>query len=310
MKRVLMVFLLTGWLSTAFSASTPPLPEPEHIKINEQVHVLLGPVALPSKENRGYMVNSTFLIGDHGVVLIDTGFSNEIGQHIKRHIASITNKPVTHIINTHDHGDHTLGNNAFPGAEIISSNKCQAVMEKSGYEWIGILESITGSKFPNTRPVVATVGYAEGTRTTLTLQGIKLVLWVPQGSHTSNDLMVLLPDDKILIAGDILVKDIIPSLRDAYVKNWIGTLAEIEKTPLTTIIPGHGPLMRMGDVKKLHRLLSGLYTGVEAGYKQGLMDSEIRKTLDLTPWKKLKHFNDLMGTNINRTYLEVETANF
>jgi glyoxylase-like metal-dependent hydrolase (beta-lactamase superfamily II) len=286
------------------------LPEPKHIKINERIHVLLGPVALPSKENRGYMVNSTFLVGDKGVILVDTGFSNEIGQHIKRQIAKITDKPVTHIINTHDHGDHTLGNNAFTDAKIISSKKCQAVMEKSGYEWIDILETITGVKFPDTRPVVANIGYAEGTRTTITLQGINLVLWVPQGSHTSNDLMVLLPDEKLLIAGDILVKEMIPSFRDAYVRNWIGTLKEIEQTPLTTIVPGHGPLMSTGDVKKLHRLLSTLYAGVEAGYKQGLMDSEIRKTLDLTEWKKLKHFDDLMGTNINRTYLEVEMENF
>ena len=308
--RLSLLFLLPCLVIPSYAKENPPLPVPKHVKINERVHVLLGPVALPSKENRGYMVNSTFLVGDKGVILIDTGFSNEIGQHIKQHIAKITDKPVTHIINTHDHGDHILGNIAFPGATIISSKKCQARMEESGYEWIGILETITGMTFPDTRPVVADEGYAESSRTTLTLQGIKLELWVPQGSHTSNDLMVLIPGEKILISGDILVNELIPSFRDAYVRNWITTLEEIEKTPLTTIVPGHGPLMTIADVGELHQLMVTLYEGVEAGYKKDLMDSEIRNTLDLSEWKKLKHFDDLMGTNINRTYLEIESENF
>ncbi len=308
--RLLLLFFLACLVIPSFAKENPPLPAPKHIKINERIHVLLGPVALPSKENRGYMVNSTFLVGDKGVILIDTGFSKEIGEHIKKNIAKITDKPVTHIINTHDHGDHTLGNIAFPGATIISSKKCQADMEKSGYEWIQILESITGMTFPDTRPVVADEGYAEDSRTTITLQGIALELWVPQGSHTSNDLMVMVPGEKILIAGDILVNELIPSFRDAYVRNWITTLGEIEKTPLTTIVPGHGPLMNIADVRELRQLIKTLYEGVEAGYKKDLMDSEIRETLDLSEWKKRKHFDDLMGTNINRTYLEIESESF
>jgi glyoxylase-like metal-dependent hydrolase (beta-lactamase superfamily II) len=308
--RLFITFFLACLVIPAFAKEGSPLPAPEHIKINERVHVLLGPVALPSKENRGYMVNSTFLVGDEGVILVDTGFSKEIGQHIKQHIAKITDKPVTHIINTHNHGDHILGNIAFPGAKIISSKKCQATMEKSGYEWIQILESITGMTFPDTRPVVADTGYAEDSRTTLTLQGITLELWVPQGSHTATDLMVVVPGEKILIAGDILVKEMIPSFRDAHVKTWIATLGEIENTPLATIVPGHGPLMNTADVGELRQLMQSLYEGVEAGYNKDLMDSEIRKTLDLSEWKKLKHFDDLMGTNINRTYLEVESESF
>ena len=183
-------------------------------------------------------------------------------------------------------------------------------MEKSGYEWIQILESITGATFPDTRPVVGDTGYAEDSRTKLTLLGIELELWVPQGSHTSNDLMVLVPGEKVLIAGDILVNELIPSFRDAYVRNWITTLGEIEKTPLTTIVPGHGPLMNIADVRELRQLIKTLYEGVEAGYKKDLMDSEIRETLDLSEWKKRKHFDDLMGTNINRTYLEIESESF
>ena len=310
---LLSVFLyitLPTLASTGWANDSHALPSPKVIKVTPQIYAILAPIELPNKSNQGYMANSAAIIGDKGVILIDTGFSNEIGQMLKKTVAGITDKPVTHIINTHDHGDHILGNNAFKNTTIISSAKCQATMEKSGYEWLGLLEGMTGRKFPNTKPVVATQTYAEGTRTPVTLQGVELEIWVPLGSHTANDLMVYLVKDQVLIAGDILVKTMTPSFRDAHVQNWIATLEQIAAQPIATIIPGHGGLMTIPEVKKMHQDMQALYAGIEAGYKKGLMDSEIRKTLDLSAWKKRKFFDELMGGNINRTYLEVEAANF
>ncbi|WP_455222583.1 MBL fold metallo-hydrolase [Kaarinaea lacus] len=286
------------------------LARPDIVKINDQVYALLGPVGIPSKENRGYMVNSTLIIGNKGAILIDTGFTNEIGQHLKETIESITDKPVTHIINTHHHGDHVLGNTEFKDAEIISTNKCKELVEKTGYEWIQIVESMTGYSFPKTKPVPASTVYSENTRTTVKLQGVKLDLWVPNGSHTPGDMMVYLPGDKILIAGDILVHTMIPSFRDAHIKAWIDTLEDIGKMDINNIIPGHGPLMSIKEVKIMHKRMADLYAAVEAGYEKGLMDSEIRKTMDLHEWEKMTNFKELMGMNINRAYLEVEAASF
>lgn len=309
MQTVLVLLALFSFASTAFAESIK-LPSPKVVKVNPRVYALIAPIELPSKSNQGYMANSAMIIGDKGVILIDTGFSNEIGQMLKKNIAEITDKPVTHVINTHDHGDHILGNIAFKDATIISSAKCQATMEKSGYEWIGLLENMTSQQFSDTKPVVATQTYSEGTHTPVTLQGVELEIWVPQGSHTANDLMVYLVKDQVLIAGDILVKTMIPSFRDAHVKDWIVTLEQIGKLPLSTIIPGHGELMTVAEVQQLQQDMQGLYAGIETGYKKGLTDSEIRKTLDLSAWKKRKYFDELMGGNINRTYLEVEAANF
>ena len=309
-QRLFMLLSLLSFMTMSVVEASSKVPMPKIVKVKDHIYALLGPEEMPNKHNRGYMVNSTVIIGDKGVVLIDTGFTDEIGRHIKKIIAGITNKPVTHIINTHNHGDHTLGNSEFKGAEIISSEKCKTAIETNGYEWVGIAESATGLKLPNTKPVVPNITYPENTRTKVTLQGINFELWVPQGSHTPTDMMVLLPDDKVLIAGDILVQRVMPSFRDAHVKAWIGTLKQITDMKLSKIIPGHGELMTTEDVKQLRSEMITLYDSVEVGYKKGLMDSEIRKTLDLKPWQKRKHFDDLMGTNINRTYLEVEEANF
>ena len=302
-----LVLVLCGTLTVQAS---DVIPRTEIAKINDQVYALLGPIGFPGKENRGYMVNSTAIIGDEGVILVDTGFTDEIGRHLKAAVAQITDKPVTYIINTHHHGDHTLGNSEFEGAQIISAEKCRDLVNETGYEWIGLVENMTGYKFPNTKPVPASIVYPEDSQNTVTLLGVEMQLRVPHGSHTPGDMMVYLPKFQILISGDILVNRMIPSFRDAHVKTWINTLEQIQNMDIKTIIPGHGPLMTLKDVKGMHRRMADLYASVEAGYKKGLMDSEIRKTLDLSEWKKMVEFEGLMGTNISRTFLEVEEANF
>lgn len=307
MKKILLLGLL---LISPLLHAADKMPAPKVVKVTDRVYALLGPVALPNAHNQGYMVNSTVIIGDQGVILVDTGATDEVGQHLAKTIAKLTPKPVTHIINTHHHGDHTLGNIAFPGAQVISSAQCKAMVEKTGYEWKGTMETLIGRKFPNTKPVPASVTYPDLSRTDITLQGVKMTLWVPKGSHTVGDAMVYLPEDKVLVGGDILVNTLTPNLRDGNLANWIATLDEVKQFDAKAIVPGHGPLMTQADVKNLHDMMAAFYAGVEAGYKKGLTDSEIRKTLDLKKWEKLKEFDTTMGANINRAYLEVEAASF
>lgn len=308
MQRLLLAF--TGLLLTAAAIAAPPLPEVEVVKIDERVYALLGPLELPSKRNQGYTVNSTAIIGDHGVILVDTGFTDEVGAHLARAVAKITPKPITHIVNTHHHGDHMLGNAAFKNVEIISSEACKELVEKTGYEWLETIQNATGRKFPNTTPVPATLTFKEDSRSERTIHGVRLVLWVPKGSHTPGDMMVYLPDDNVLVSGDILVHNITPNFRDGNIKNWISTLEQIAALNPKTIVPGHGPLMTTADTIAMKNRMAVLRAGVEAGYKKGLNDAEIRKTLDLSEWEKLHHFDDLMGGDINSAYLEVEAENF
>jgi cyclase len=311
MRRLLFLLLMMAMAASHGAEKRRyPLDPPEVVKINERVYALLGPLELPTRFNQGYMVNSTAIIGDTGVILIDTGFSDEIGEHLKRAVAQITSKPVTHVINTHHHGDHVLGNIAFKGATIISSEQCRKLVEETGPEWVAQLEEATQRKYPNTRPVLATVTYAAETRTELVIDGVRLVLWVPKGSHTPGDMMVYLPDEKVLVSGDILVRHITPNFQDAIVKDWVETLSQVVALDPKTIVPGHGLLMTSADAAAMQQRMAALYAGVEAGYKKGLTDSEIRQTLDLEEFGKMHFFIDLMGLNINHTFLEVEQEYF
>ena len=306
MKQTLLLLVLFCQMI----AHAGVMPEPQVVKINPHVYALLGPLGRPSPHNQGYMVNSTVIIGENGVILIDSGGSDEVGGQLAKTIAKITPKPITHVINTHHHGDHHLGNIVFKGAEILGSEQCRILVEKTGDEWVTLMESLIGRKLPNTRPISPGITFPDKSHSTRKIEGIKLIFWVPPGAHTPGDMMIYLPDDKVLISGDILVNTIVPNLRDANIKNWIGVLEKIQEWDITTIIPGHGPLMTQTDVAKWHKRLTDFYTGVEAGYKKGLSDSEIRSTLGLSEWQKMKEFDSTMGANINRAYLEIEAANF
>ena len=303
------VFLICAAL-LPLPALAGKIPEPKVVKVNERVYALLGPMELPSAHNQGYMVNSTLILGETGAIVIDTGFTDEIGAHLAKAIAKITPKPVTHVINTHHHGDHTFGNSAFPQAKVISSEDCRKLLLANEADWLAAVEGMVGHKFPNTKAVPASEVYPKRSRTEVTIDGVKLVFWVPEAAHTTGDMLIWLPDDKVLVSGDIMVNQITPNFRDANVKLWVDTLAEVEKLPTKTIVPGHGPLMTAKDAAAMHARMAKLYAGIETGYKAGLTDSEIRQKLDLSQWQKLRHFNEIMGGNISKAYLEVEASAF
>jgi glyoxylase-like metal-dependent hydrolase (beta-lactamase superfamily II) len=212
-------------------------------------------------------------------------------------------------VNTHHHGDHYLGNAAFEGATLISSEMCRKMVSETGGEWLAIMEQAIGHRLPGTTPMPAEVVYSQGTKTEALIQGVRLVFWVPRGSHTVGDLLVHLPDDSVLVAGDVLVNRIVPTLQDGFVRNWIGTLDEIQKLDVTHFVPGHGDLMSLRDVVALREAMLRFYSAVKQRFRGGQNETEIRDSLDLSSWRQLER-SHVIGRNINRAYLEVEQESF
>ena len=93
-------------------------------QVAPHTYVIHGPLGYPSVENQSFMNNPGFVITDIGVVLIDPGSSVQAGRMVLKQIQTVTDKPITHVINTHIHGDHWLGNHAvaevFPKAVLMA----------------------------------------------------------------------------------------------------------------------------------------------------------------------------------------------
>ena len=155
------------------------------------------------------MVNSTLIIGDKGAILVDPGGTAEVGRHIASAVRRITDKPVTHVVNTHYHGDHYLGNQAFDGARIISSELCRKMVRETGEEWLKLMERLIGRALPGDAAAASghrLPGGSEGGNVhSRRSVGVLGAPWL----HTAGDLLLYLPDDKVLVAGDVLVNGVV-----------------------------------------------------------------------------------------------------
>src|SRR6185436_8248439 len=121
--------------------------------------------------------------------------------------------------------------------------------------------------------------------------------------------MVFLPDDKVLVAGDVLISGVVPTLQDGSLKNWIRTLSEIEAVDAAHFVPGHGDLMRREDVAALKAAMTRFQSDVKRVFKSGKREYEARPALDLFAWEKLERAY-VINRNTNRAWLEVEADSF
>ncbi|MCZ7561449.1 MAG: MBL fold metallo-hydrolase [Burkholderiaceae bacterium] len=307
MKRlgVLLALLVLAAVATA-----APFADVKVQKINDRVYALLGPTDSPNKQNGGYMNNNLVIIGNEGVVLVDAGSHKTVAEHIGQAIKTVTSKPVTHVVVTHHHADHHLGLVAFPGVRVISSDSCAKRIEENGRGMVSWMSRRTGLNLGDTIPVVPQTRIPSKSRQAMEIEGVRLELIATETAHSTGDMMVWLPEDGVLASGDILVHTINPNFMDGNLKKWIGVVDDLLKLPLRVVMPGHGPLMQPRDVTEFRTLIGDFYRVVEEVYKSGGAESDVRKRLDLTRWQSLGRYDDMMGGNINKVWLQVEADNF
>jgi cyclase len=207
------------------------------------------------------------IVGDEAVMVID---STTAPFHAKAFIAEIrkvTDKPFRHLINTHHHGDHVLGNQFFEGAEIIAHPYCRQEVVK--------MAAAPGPAVWQRRE-----GWADGTEprkvlppvTTLDSKvtyhyGKNVVEVFPMlPAHTYGDLVVYLPEHKILFAGDIAFFYVAPFCQNAHPSNWIEICKKIESMDVTTIVPGHGPIGGKAELADMRGYLELLKTEARRRY--------------------------------------------
>lgn len=189
--------------------------------------------------------NSTVILGNKGVIVIDAKVSRAGGQELLEDIAKITPKPVTTVIETHSDGDHVNGLAAFPtGLRIIAQENNKKEQEAA------LAKGGPGAPPADHQPTELISGGKE----TLTIDGEKLELfhWAP--AHTSGDLVVYLPAEKIVATGDIIAtSNPYPRIHDekhGSTAGWIETAEKMVQLDADTFIPGHGPIQSKAQIQK------------------------------------------------------------
>lgn len=189
--------------------------------------------------------NSGVIIGDKGVIVIDAKTTPAGGKELLDNVAKITQKPVTTVILTHSDGDHVNGLASFPvGIKIIAheNNKKEQEAALSA----GGRGAPPADHLPNQ---VVTKN-----KENLKIEGVKIELlhWAP--AHTSGDLVVYLPSEKIVFTGDIIAAQLPDPLihleKHGSSEGWIATTKGIVALSADQFVPGHGNVQTKADVQK------------------------------------------------------------
>ena len=218
--------------------------------------------------------NSGIVVGQDGVIVIDAKVSAGAGKRLLDEIARITAKPVTHVILTHGDGDHVMGLASFPAElTIIAHHNCKRDMQAANAA--GLMGTIPDAALPN--QTFETKEYA-------TLDGVRFELLHFGPSHTSGDVIVYLPDHKLIFAGDILAWGGSPTPtvheeKGGSAAGWLATVQEMLKLDADSFVTGHGDVQSKAEVQQKLEQFQTQYDEIKAMVAAGESIDEVEKAM-------------------------------
>lgn len=242
----LLIRLLGGLvtLGLAFQAHAQAAPDMTARQVSPSAWYVEGLSALGTPANQNFISNAGFVITPAGVVVIDALGSPALAQRLLAEIRKHTDRPVTHVIVTHYHADHIYGLQAFKaagakvlaheaGREYLNSDTARLRLEASRTDiatWID----------QDTHLVAADEWLTGGCD--LVVGGMRLRIAHVGPAHTPEDLVVYLPQEKVLFAGDLVFRGRIPYVGQADSGHWIKAIYSLLAFDTSVIVPGHGPV--------------------------------------------------------------------
>ena len=213
--------------------------------------------------------NSGVIIGDKGVIVIDAKISAESGKQLLEEIAKITSKPVKAVILTHSDGDHVNGLASFPeGIRIIAHENNRKEQEQAlaaggrGIPPVGHLPTEVLTK----------------NKEAFVIEGVKFegYHWGP--AHTSGDLVIYLPAEKMVFTGDLTANGDprIHSEKGGTTLGWITTSRGMLQLDSDQFVPGHGMVLSKSDIQAKLTQTEAKRTRIQALVKQGKSLEEIK----------------------------------
>ena len=252
-KKIQFVLLLACLFAPGFVAAeeTTGLT-----KLSEHVYAAVD-FKNASPATNSFGANTGVIIGNDAVLVIDTRISAKKAQEFIADIKKITGKPIKYVVNTHYHLDHSWGNCEFVklGAVVIGHENGRLAASRSKDslshpEYFGM----TPDDLNGTTVSAPTITFRDALL--VDLGGVTVSLSYLGPAHTDDSIVALVDQDGVLFAGDILFTRYHPFLADADVQGWLKALAKLETTPAKIIVPGHGPVSTVVDIKDLEIYLT------------------------------------------------------
>lgn len=258
--------------------------------------------------------NSGIIVGDDGVMVIDTQATPVMAEQVIARIREVTDKPIKYVVLSHYHAVRVLGASAYGAEHIIASRDTHDLIVERGQQ---DYDSEVG-RFPRLFQSVETVpGLTWPTMVfekSLTLQMGKREVQILQlgRGHTKGDTVVWLPKEKVLYAGDLVEYGATPYTGDAYLRDWPQTLANLRALGPEKLVPGRGAALKTpqeveAGIAGTQAFLTRMYESVAKGVADGksLKDIYGQTFASLEPdFGKWVIFEHCMPFDVTRAYDE------
>jgi glyoxylase-like metal-dependent hydrolase (beta-lactamase superfamily II) len=224
----------------------------------------------------GSVANAGFVIGDDGVVVIDT--APNAGKALLAEIRQRTKLPVKFVVNTHYHPDHVGNNGVFTdaGATVLAHRNVRGWIHTENLKFFG--EKITPQQKAEVESVPAPSA-VYGTGVDLYL-GKRQVLVRTFPGHTGGDSVVLIPDARVAFLGDLFWHTSLPNTIDATIKAWVETLTRLSTDyGGYSFVSGHGEIGTASDVAAFRDYLATLMKAVADSRSSGASGDALVKAV-------------------------------
>lgn len=279
--------------------------------VSAGIYVIHGPQGLPSVANQSFMNNPAWIVTADGVVVIDPGSSVQAGRMVVAQLRKTTNKPVTHVFNTHVHGDHWLGNQAvlaaWPKATVIA-HPDMIKQAKAGADalWLQIMSDMTNGYTKGTRAVIPTVAAADGKE--FRIGGKTFRIHSSKDAHSKTDLMIEIVEDRVVFTGDNILNGQVMNLRDGTFKGVIKATERALALNARLYVPGHGQTGDRKFVEDHKTYFDTLMAEVRRMYDDGMSDFEMKPVIaeKLKAYRNWVEWETNLGPQISLAILEIE----
>ncbi len=288
-------------------ADEPPM-QPQ--QVSASAWFVQGLSALGSPANRNFISNAGFVVTPAGVVVIDALGSPALAGRLLAEIRRVTPQPVTHVVLTHYHADHVYGLQAFKAAgarviahraarEYLASDTARLRLEASRTELAPWIDARTRLVEPDE--------WIDGPRE-LAVGGVRLQLLPVGPAHTPEDVVVHLPAEKVLFAGDLVFRNRIPFVGQADSRRWIQALDQVLALDAAVVVPGHGPLSReaRADMQLTREYLTYLRQVMGRAARNLEPWEDAYRAADWSRFERLPLFQAANRMNAYNTYLLME----
>ena len=226
-------------------------------------------------------------VGDDGIVVVDDQYAPLAGR-IQEALKGITDKPVRFIINTHYHEDHTGGNGFFQKqAPIIAHDNVRKRLEEGGQAGNGASVHFEAKAQPKDALPIITFDHD----VTVHLNGEDIRALHFAAGHTDGDSVIYFPKSNVVHMGDDFVTYGFPFIDVDSGGSINGMISGVESAiaqlpPDAKIIPGHGPVSNLDDVRAYVKMLKETRAAVQDALDKRMTLEQMKEKKILDPWKK------------------------